>query len=97
MSAVVVIAVRQQKRAIRAFKNAGATSPTTTQRLEDLRIRRSLPIRALIRHDVLVETSEGRFYLDTARAEAHARARRIRAIVLVSISLVAIALILIFK
>lgn len=74
---VLVIAVRL--RVIqRAFREAGAISPATAVPLRALRVStRGLPMKVLLRHGVVVETGDGRHFLDLAAAERWRRRRRI--------------------
>lgn len=73
----LVIAVRL--RVIqRAFRDVGAMSPATAVSLQALPVStRGLPMKILRRHGVVVETVDGRHFLDLAAAEQWRRRRRI--------------------
>ena len=75
---ILLLAVAFRVRAItKSFHEAGATSPATAMRLEELRVRgRGLAFRLLSRRGVLVPLPGGQFYLDSAAEERWRRRRR---------------------
>ncbi len=63
MSAAAVIII-QQRRAIRRYEEAGARSPETARRPDELGCRESWAFRRLVTRGVLRELPDGRLHLD---------------------------------
>lgn len=87
MNAGAAIA-RKQNRYMRRFEDAEATSPANARTLDELRCRSSFAFRRLLGCGVFVEVSEGRYYIDLARAEAFRARRRIVVLVAIGIAVV---------
>lgn len=92
MGAAVAVVLMKEKHVLRAFEDAGATSPDRARPLDALRVdpdgvgMRRLRDRAVVR-----EASPGMFYVDTEVSEAVRRTRR-RIIAIVAIVAAIIAL-----
>lgn len=93
MSAGAVIAGRQN-RYMHRFEDAGATDSTRARTLEELGCQRSFVFSRLVNRGVFVEVSDGRYYIDPARAEVF-RARR-RIVMLVMLGIVVVTAVVLF-
>lgn len=71
--AIIAIKARRYKE---AFRNAGATTPLSAQRLADLGLRENLILHKLVRNGVLVAIPGGRYYLDEVRDAETTRVRQ---------------------
>ena len=80
MSAAAII-IMHQRRAMRQFREAGATAPTSPRGLEELQVRRTLGVRRLIAAGVLREVRQGAYYLDERRAADYVQRQRTRMLV----------------
>ena len=67
----------KQKKIVRAFRDAGATSADRAATAAGLAIHQGVAFRILRGHGVLREAGDGRLYLDESAWEA-LRARRLR-------------------
>ena|SRR5579884_1579807 len=88
MSAAAVIIARQS-RYLRAFQQAGATSPERARSLAELGLEDSFLFRGLLRRGYVVAAAGG-YYVDPVRVAE----RRRRARLLAAISFVAVLLLL---
>ena len=88
-SAVSVILT--QDRAIRAFRDAGATSPQSARRFEELGLKPTWVKRRFIAAGVLIEAAPDTYYLDEQGVTRFAARRRIIAAVVLAIGLLLIA------
>src|SRR3982751_4822123 len=84
-----------QKRIVRAFREAGATDPSTARTLQELRLKDSRLFRAFAREGTIVETDRG-FYLDVPHYEERRRARKKTALILVSAVVIVSSILLAF-
>ena len=69
--------VKKRKKIIRAFRDAGATSSETSKTLAEVGLSRSVLLEIQKLRGVLVEPSEGRYYLDEAREKVVNRFRKV--------------------
>lgn len=65
-----------QDRYIRRLRDADAFSADRAVTLGDIRMRRSLVFRGLLRRGVVRQAGEGRYYLDRERTDAFLERRR---------------------
>ncbi len=73
---MAAIISKRRRRVIRAFAEAGATSPETAKTPEELKLHGSLIVQAQQLRGVLVEVEGGRYYLDEDRERVVASLRR---------------------
>lgn len=92
MSAAVII--HRQNKIIRAFREAEAFDANHAKTFEELNLRGNLARRTLINHEILIETSPDRFYLNAANADALPRKRMIR--IAIACGIIALALIVLW-
>lgn len=83
---MAAIVAKKRRRVIRAFAQAGATSPETAKTLEELGVHDSLILQVQKMRGVIVPVDGERFYLDEARELEVARKRR--AIVLIAVAVI---------
>lgn len=77
--AIVAILAAQaaaEKKALEAFRVAGATAPERARTLAALEIPESMALRALVNRGIVREAEPGLFWLDERRAAERSRARR---------------------
>jgi len=79
MSGVAIIA--RQNRCMRAFEQAGATSPESARSLKQLELSRSPIFFLLVAHGVMIDVGSGRYYIDLAAAEEFRKRRRKRILI----------------
>jgi hypothetical protein len=72
----VVSSLRHERQIVRRFREAGAISPATAQRLDDLHPGHRLGLHRLRKRAVIREAHADRFYLDQEVWEALSRTRR---------------------
>ncbi len=65
----------KQRRHLRSFSEAGATSPAAARSLEELGLRQSPMFRRMVRKGIFVELS-GKYYMDAAAAAAFRKKQR---------------------
>ncbi len=63
-AAVAAVILARERRIVDQFRDAGATSPSVAQSLDDVGIDEGLAFRRLRRHEAIREASPGMFYLD---------------------------------
>lgn len=73
---IVVSILRKERRVVEHFRTAGAISPATAKRLDDLHERHGLGLRRLRTRAVIREASPDHFYLDEEVWQALGRTRR---------------------
>jgi len=89
MGAAAAIILRRERDIVQVYRGAGATDARTARTPDDLGVDRRLPFDMLVRHAVLRDAGDGRYYLDEPSWEALRRMRhRLVAIML----LVAVAI-----
>jgi hypothetical protein len=76
------VVAKKRKEIIRAFRDSGATHRDAARTLQGVGLPPSLLAEVLKLRHVLVEVSDGRFYLDTHREEETARQRKLVAALL---------------
>jgi hypothetical protein len=64
------------------FREAGAVSAAEALTLEDLKMKEGGAFEALLENQAILETDDGRFYLDKARATEVLKGRRKRSLVI---------------
>jgi hypothetical protein len=72
----VVSILRKERHVVEHFREAGATSPATAKRLDDLHERHTLGLRRLRKRAVIREARPDHFYLDEEVWAALGRTRR---------------------
>jgi hypothetical protein len=72
----MVSILRNERKAVRRFREAGATGPLSARTLEELHLRRTLAIRRLHDRAVIREAEAEKFYVDEPVWEALGRSRR---------------------
>jgi len=77
------VVAKKRREIIQAFRDAGATHPDAARTLQGVGLPPSLLAEVLRLRHVLVEVSDGRFYLDTQREEETTRQRRVVAMLFV--------------
>lgn len=91
-AAIGVMVAKRRRELLARFRSVGATSEETARAAEELRVSPGSPMfRIQLGRGVLVETADGRYYLDEAAAE---RAERLRRGLLLALLVLAVALIL---
>ena len=65
----------KQRRYLRAFSDAGATSPGAARTIEELGVHQSPLFRRMVRKGVFV-AQDGKFYMDRVAADAFRRRQR---------------------
>ncbi len=70
-----ILASKNRRKIIRAFKNAGAVSPESAKSLDSLGLAESVMFKIQRRKGVIVQTEAALFYLDKERAAAGVRFR----------------------
>ena len=73
---MAAIIAKRRRRIIRAFAEAGATSPESARTPEELKLHGNLLLHVQKLRGVLVEVEGGRYYLDEAREREVVRLRR---------------------
>ena len=94
--AVVAIVAAQQRKLHIAFERAGATSPGAARTLGELGLRDSRMLDRLVHRGVVVETN-GRYYLDLARAGEQRQVRQRVAVMVAATMFAALAAVLYFN
>jgi len=72
----VVSILRKERRVVEHFREAGAVSPATAKRLDDLHEQHGLGLRRLRKRVVIREAKPDHFYLDEEVWRALGRTRR---------------------
>jgi hypothetical protein len=72
----VISILRRERKVVRRFRDAGATTPAAARTLEELQLRHGVGVRRLRHNAVIREAGPERFYLDEEVWEALGRARR---------------------
>ncbi|HEY4130184.1 MAG TPA: hypothetical protein VGM50_06180 [Gemmatimonadaceae bacterium] len=97
MAAAAAIILRRERDIVQTFRGVGATDPARAREPGELGVDRRVPFRLLVKHAVLREAENGRFYLDERSWEALRSMRhRIALIVLIALAVVFIALAVVF-
>ncbi len=89
MSAAITV-LSLQRRYIRAFRAAGATSKKKARSLAELGCRETGVRRRLTRAGVLPEGDSGRFYLDEKVTDGFLERQRMRALVAVTVAVLVV-------
>jgi hypothetical protein len=76
MSTVAAVVLGKERRLVRQFQTAGATSAERARTLEELGISRGLILRRLRERAVIRQAGTDRYYLDGPSWEAVRRSRR---------------------
>jgi hypothetical protein len=76
MTGAAAAVVRKEKKVVRRFREAGATSTSTAQPLEHVGVTKGLGLRRLRERAVIREAASNRYYLDEEVWEAVRRMRR---------------------
>ena len=84
--------VLKQKRLMRNFRAANATSPQTARIPEDIGCRQRWIFRRMVARGVFVPIGDGRFYMDEEAGRNFVQQRRIKA--LIALVIVGIGLVL---
>jgi hypothetical protein len=79
---------KKRRQIIRAFRDAGATSPESSKTLEEAGLRAGMLVEIQKLRGVLVESSENRFFLDEERERQVTRFRRYLAASIAAVSVV---------
>ena len=93
-SAAVAAVIAKEKRIVRAFRDAGATSADKAVSPADNGVHGRVAFKKLVGHAVLRESGDGRFYLDEQKWQDLRSLRR--QLVLIILLLVAIAALALF-
>ena len=75
------VVISRQNRLIRAFREAGAVSPESAVKPDDIGIREGWVFRRMIAYGVFQGTEEGRYYLDPKATVRFLRLRTLRIVV----------------
>jgi hypothetical protein len=75
MGAAAAIILRRERDIVQVYRGAGATDARTARTPDDLGVERRLPFGMLVRHAVLRDAGDGRYYLDEPSWEALRRMR----------------------
>ena len=88
-SAAAAAVIAREKRIVRAFREAGATSAGKAVAPQDIGVHGRVAFKKLVGHAVLRESGNGRYYLDEQKWE-YLRSLR-RRLVLIVLLLIAVA------
>ena len=91
-TAVPAIIAMKMRRYKEAFRAAGAVTPATAMRPDEVGLRKSVIFDKLVRQRVLVAAGDGRYYLDETRDATVRRSKRKLVLVLLAIILVLLAI-----
>ncbi|HWG09963.1 MAG TPA: hypothetical protein VN693_00480 [Rhodanobacteraceae bacterium] len=92
-SAAAAAVIAREKRIVREFREAGATSADKAVAAQDIGVHGRVAFKRLVEHAVLREAGNGRFYLDEQKWQALRRLRlRIVLIMLLLVALVGLSL-----
>ncbi len=95
IAAILAVQAAAERRALEAFRVAGATAPERANTLRALDVEESMALRALTNRGVVRETEPGHFWLDERKLAERSRASRpallVLAVILLAVMLVAIA------
>lgn len=72
----VISILRKERKVVRRFQEAGAISPSSAKRLDDVQVRHGLGLRRLRDRVVIREAQPDQFYLDEEVWVALGRTRR---------------------
>jgi hypothetical protein len=86
MGAAAAIILRRERDIVQVYRGAGATDVRTARTPDDLGIDRRLAIHMLVRHAVLRDAGDGRYYLDEPSWQALRRMRHRVAAIMVLIA-----------
>lgn len=93
--AILAAQAQAERRALEAFRVAGATAPERAQTLQAMGITESMALRALTNRTVVSETEPGHFWLDERKLAARSRAGKpamlVMALVVLALALIALA------
>lgn len=84
--------IAKRNRYLRAFGNAGATTPRTPASLKGIGCRESSVFRRLVGRGLIVEGPPGQFYLNLDKVRAFQEAERGRALALLALVVVGLAI-----
>jgi len=87
----------QQRKAAERCRELAALDPDSARTLEELRIRKSFGVRALIRRRVLADAGGERYWLDEGAWDRLQDGRRVFTLVLLGIGIVVTALVVILN
>ena len=85
---MAAIVAKKRRRVIRAFAQAGATSPETAKTLDELGVHSSLILQVQKMRGVIVPVDGDRYYLNEARELEVARKRRVIVLIVIAVILV---------
>ena len=92
-SAAAAAVVAKEKRIVRAFRDAGATSADKAVSSADVGVHGRVAFKKLVGHAVLRESGDGRFYLDEQKWQDLCSLRhRMVLIILLLVAIAALAL-----
>jgi hypothetical protein len=75
MGAAAAIILRRERDIVQVYRGAGATDVRTARAPDDIGVERRLPFHMLVRHAVLRDAGNGRYYLDEPSWQALRRMR----------------------
>lgn len=93
-SAAAAAVIAREKRIVRAFREAGATSVDKAVAPADISVHGRVAFKRLVKHAVLRQSDNGRFYLDEQKWEELRRLRH--RLVLILLLLVVVAALALF-
>jgi hypothetical protein len=93
MSGAVVV---YQNRLMRRFQDAKATNPKSAKSLADIGCRNSWVFRRMAERGVVVETEDGRFYMDEDAARRFVKRRWRVALIFLAVVIVLFAILQMF-
>lgn len=88
-SAAAAAVIAKEKRIVRAFREAGATSADKAVAPADIGVHGRVAFKRLVEHSVLREAGDGRFYLDEQKWEDLRRLRH--RVILIMLLIVVVA------
>jgi hypothetical protein len=91
-TAAAAAVIAREKRIVRAFREAGATSADKAVVPADIGVHGRVAFKRLVEHAVLIESGNGRFYLDEQKWQRLRSLRRRLALILLLAGVVAVLL-----
>jgi hypothetical protein len=76
MGAAAAVILRKERDIVQLYRSAGATDAQSARAPDELGVARRVPFNLLVKHAVLREANEGRYYLDELSWQALRRIRR---------------------
>ena len=83
MAGAAVSVIRKERKVVRRFQEAGATTPTQAKSLEDLGIKRGVGLRRLRERAAIREAAPERYYLDEGVWRTIQRQRKRQALIVI--------------